>query len=289
LEECAVRLDEVDIGECRISKDATSPDIITFKMRDEGDLSWEDKIQQIAKKSPKQTYRFLLDTLLYVIHAVEILQSMGIVHNDLHMDNILYNETSQTPIIIDFGMSYEMQPTWQDYESMYNGHFFDATRYFIKMEATIMAILFRNPKITEKELEAKVNELLYNRDYSMFQTMEDIGAITDEEKEAIQKRYMETYIYKKTREETLTACVKTVSSFDYFSVMTELLILVHKKEIEEALDAKEKDQLKQWLKKYIYQIPSIQPIQEAKKELQGLFLQAQEPQEIDDVSMEAAM
>jgi len=288
LEECAVRLEEVDIGECNVNNDATKPDIITYKMRDEGDMTWEDKILQIAKDAPKQVYRFLLDTLLYVIHAIDIMQSLGIVHNDLHMGNIMYNDTTQTPVIIDFGMSYEMQSTWQEYEGMYHGHFFDQTRSFIKMESSIMGVLFRNPKITTVELEAKVNELLDNKDYSMFQTMQDLGAITDEEKEAIRKAYMETYIHNKSREETLTACAKTVPSFDYFSVMTEMLILVNDK-MKEAIEAKEKEEFSQWLKKYVYQIPSIMPVQEAKRELQTLFLQAQQPEEIDDVVMETAI
>lgn len=47
-----------------------------------------------------------INTFYYIINSIKLLVENNIVHNDLHTDNILYDLNNNTPIIIDYGLSY---------------------------------------------------------------------------------------------------------------------------------------------------------------------------------------
>ena len=48
---------------------------------------------------------------IYLLNSLEFLNSQNIVHFDLKGDNILYNLTTNNPLIIDFGISIPITPS----------------------------------------------------------------------------------------------------------------------------------------------------------------------------------
>jgi serine/threonine protein kinase len=70
----------------------------------------------------KKIISCIFDTYQYLIESIERLTEHGIVHHDLKMQNILMNLKTDTPIIIDFGLSIVMKdaPDWKLYFYRYS-------------------------------------------------------------------------------------------------------------------------------------------------------------------------
>ena len=48
-----------------------------------------------------------IHSLYFLLNSIQLLINKKIVHNDLHLNNIMYNMDRQTPIIIDFGLGFD--------------------------------------------------------------------------------------------------------------------------------------------------------------------------------------
>lgn len=68
-------------------------------------------------------------TLYYLLNSIYVLNTTGIIHNDLHYDNVMYDLTTDKPLIIDYGLSFKTDSLYKhlsgfDYPRI-NKHFFD--------------------------------------------------------------------------------------------------------------------------------------------------------------------
>ena len=61
------------------------------------------------KKQVKMYCKRLAETHLYLLKTIELLNSISIIHMDLKHNNVMFDETNGVPIIIDFGLSYDMK------------------------------------------------------------------------------------------------------------------------------------------------------------------------------------
>jgi hypothetical protein len=68
-------------------------------------------------------------TLYYLLNSIYILNTIGIIHNDLHYNNIMHDLTTDKPLIIDYGLSFNTNSLYKrlsgfDYPRI-KKHFFD--------------------------------------------------------------------------------------------------------------------------------------------------------------------
>jgi len=68
-------------------------------------------------------------TLYYLLNSIYVLNTVGIVHNDLHHDNVMYDLITDKPLIIDYGLSFNTDSLYKrltgfDYP-LIKKHFFD--------------------------------------------------------------------------------------------------------------------------------------------------------------------
>ena len=54
-----------------------------------------------------QFHDFFYHALYYLLNSIYLLNRNKIIHNDLHTDNIIYDDFAKIPYIIDFGLSYK--------------------------------------------------------------------------------------------------------------------------------------------------------------------------------------
>jgi len=125
LESCRINITEIDkreIDKCNIitkdikkSKDYGLP-IITeyrsYKMKNAGKHSLGEYFIHTVNHSPKYLIKRLLTTHIYLLKSINRLiglKEYPIVHYDLKENNIIYNQSRKCPIIIDFGLSFEMK------------------------------------------------------------------------------------------------------------------------------------------------------------------------------------
>ena len=93
-------LDRCDV----ISESAKKTKFVLMKMPYIDSLYFYDYIGSMGRNK-KKIISCIFDTYTYLIESIERLVEHGIVHYDLKLQNILMNLKTDTPIIIDFGLS----------------------------------------------------------------------------------------------------------------------------------------------------------------------------------------
>lgn len=75
-------------------------------------LYFYEYITRTMKKN-KKIFTFMFESYAYLIESIQKLVENGIVHYDIKLQNILVNLKTETPVIIDFGLSFliEQNPT----------------------------------------------------------------------------------------------------------------------------------------------------------------------------------
>jgi len=113
---CDINISEfknTDIDKCRLFKrsSANSTPFILLKMPFIGYkkqiISYSDYIVQ--KLNDRELLLNLIDSYQHLLFSVELLVNNAICHFDLNENNILFSQTRNTPLIIDFGLSIPMK------------------------------------------------------------------------------------------------------------------------------------------------------------------------------------
>lgn len=122
---CSVKIDAIQPKEAEKCKIVSGSDSATeqiansqivyksYKMRYAGRKSLGKHMVSIIKKNPKNIIKKMLEQQLYILKSVEKLNtlSLPIVHYDLKENNIIYDDVNGVPIIIDFGLSFDLDVT----------------------------------------------------------------------------------------------------------------------------------------------------------------------------------
>jgi len=123
---CDINISEfknTDIDKCRLFKrsSATSTPFILLKMPFIGYkkqiISYSDYI--IQKLNDRELLLNLIDSYQHLLFSVELLVNNAICHFDLNENNILFSQTRNTPLIIDFGLSIPMKTLTSENYSNY--------------------------------------------------------------------------------------------------------------------------------------------------------------------------
>lgn len=126
LESCPVnigKLEEDKLSSCKMvvqGKDKIKKTgLVSNKLFYVGKQTLGDFLESKLLKSKKnKTYYFkkVVNSQLYLLKSLEILNKINIVHMDLKHNNIMYHEKRKKPVIIDFGLSF-------------HGNLFDINKY----------------------------------------------------------------------------------------------------------------------------------------------------------------
>ena len=109
LETCKVNLAKVDADKCKIIKDKKPTQFFSTKMKYVDGLTLYKHVEQLAKRVKINTKLYAEVAALYkkICLGLEELKIIGIVHFDLKDNNIVVTK-SGSPVIIDFGISIDM-------------------------------------------------------------------------------------------------------------------------------------------------------------------------------------
>jgi serine/threonine protein kinase len=117
IDTCSVNLGKVQrnnplvLDKCNVVTDASSnAKFLLMKMPYIDSLYFYDYIARMGRNK-KKIISCIFDTYAYLIESIERLQEHNIVHHDLKLQNILMNLKTDTPIIIDFGLSIIVSPS----------------------------------------------------------------------------------------------------------------------------------------------------------------------------------
>lgn len=110
LSKCEVslaRMDNDKINRCDFIEEGEKS-YETNKIRYVGKNTLATHILNVVEATPKQLFDILLDTHIHLLTGFKKLLSAGIVHLDVKENNVMIDDNTKTPIIIDFGLSSEI-------------------------------------------------------------------------------------------------------------------------------------------------------------------------------------
>tara|TARA_Y100000991_G_scaffold210157_1_gene191148 strand:+ start:553 stop:1701 length:1149 start_codon:yes stop_codon:yes gene_type:complete len=138
----ATELDSELIQKCNTLHEKTN--LVLMKMNY---MKNKNFFEYITKSDiPSKIFSQLIDKYLYLLNSIELLNSKNIIHFDLKDENILLNKNNDNPIMIDFGISLDMNGFKMDYVEDY--FYVYAPEYYI-WSFDIHLISFLSRKITE--------------------------------------------------------------------------------------------------------------------------------------------
>lgn len=145
IEYCKINATELDselIQKCNTLHEKTN--LVLMKMNYMKNKSFFDYITKSAV--PSKIFSKLIDKYLYLLNSIELLSNKNIIHYDLKDENILLDIKNDNPIIIDFGISLDMNEYKHDYVEDF--FYVYAPEYYI-WSFDIHLISFLSRKITE--------------------------------------------------------------------------------------------------------------------------------------------
>jgi hypothetical protein len=193
----------------------------------------------VLKKSPKKIIKQMIETHIYILESIEKLNQLtpSIIHYDLKDNNIMFNNKTKKPIIIDFGLSLEYDPnkkyTDTELKEMYYVFYEKYPPWCIEIVLlsymTQRIIGKRNQnldtKITDENIE-RLKEIcnIFVSENSIFQ---DTFTNTEQETMKIQ---LNTYVseYRNEKWEKLFQDLqKSILTWDNYSVSVIYLFFMH--------------------------------------------------------------
>ena len=87
------------------------------------------KLLTNEKESSQSIIKTMIDSYIYLLNSLKMLGERNIVHYDLKHDNILFNKDTELPLVIDFGISLNMNNL--NFNRLHDLFYVYATDYYI--------------------------------------------------------------------------------------------------------------------------------------------------------------
>mgnify|MGYP001160115358 CR=1 FL=1 len=200
-----------------------------------------DSLQNIllSFKTNNKFYDNFFYSLYYLLNSIYILNKIKIVHNDLHYNNIMSEISTNTPFIIDFGLSYKYKSLFKnsygfDYSRM-RKYFFDwreGMYWHLNEKKFITFIIdnrsnvyqsYVNSDYTENVLTKEIVDIFINDTYYSIYTEADTKILFEKQEYHEYYRVLKNFYYKFLPEND------TKGKYKYYSnIIDELLPYVLK-------------------------------------------------------------
>lgn len=124
-----------------------------------------DYITSIEK--PSELYYRYTHSFFYLTESISILLEHNIVHFDLRNPNILYDSLKHTPIILDFGISFQTKDLLKDYKRIFIGY--DPSYYIYPPEVLLLShYIFMNTGDILSSIHSVQKDIQTNKLYGFF-------------------------------------------------------------------------------------------------------------------------
>ena len=165
---CDINISKIDkslLERCEVVRSGEEVDYMLMKIEHIPNIEF---FAFLTNKDESKEYVFvtMLETYSYLLNAIELLSLKNIVHFDIKNENILFNQKTKNPFIIDFGISLNMNN--YSYEDATDYFYIYAPEYYIwPLEVHIACYLVikrldPKGKITKGELEKVVEKYFKN-------------------------------------------------------------------------------------------------------------------------------
>lgn len=235
LETCPLNLSHIDdkeMDKCLIYEKGTQ--FITNKMKYVGENTLHSGINKLINVYPKLFTRLVINSSMDLYKQFNILNENNIIHMDVKQDNIVLSDSTNKPVIIDFGLSFDiMKYTTNDVFFVYG---YDYSPWCIDI---IMMTYLVNKKGSEMTnwKETRVRSEDVKRVMSDFGNNNPIMQPMREKSDHLQKykkeciEYFSQYVGKRS-ELLYKELLKNVKTWDIYAVNVMYYRIIHYYKLE---------------------------------------------------------
>jgi len=183
LKSCNVSLNEIPydiVNNCKIMKNSLgekdeTKTYVSNKIRYVGKYDLEKIIKMTESNKQLPT---LLDNHLYLLKSIEKLLTNNIIHFDLKPNNIIYDEIQGVPIIIDYGLSFNIKNIMDNQEESYYEKYLLTDEYYIFWCIEIIMISqiiydYKDGNVTKENLDAILQKIQSDKYYLKILSTQD--------------------------------------------------------------------------------------------------------------------
>jgi hypothetical protein len=232
----------------------------------------------------------ILNNFSYLLNSLMILHKHKFVHNDLHVNNILINLKTNKPIILDFGLSFQINKCYKLNKNSIDFYYlkkfifdFRLDHYHINIEKRFLCFFVYNTSQdfysiidtndADNLLTKTTIDLFINDSYDSIANNKEISEFFSNDELSEYKKALQLFYYKfhnKTDYPTYSTIVKYLLDFvyaynDLYSLTIDLLYIYHNNKVFlKNIDTTEKKNLKIFLdffiqlyKKVLYPDPNM--------------------------------
>ena len=236
LKSCNVSLNEIPydiVNNCKIMKNSLgekdeTKTYVSNKIRYIGkyDLGKIIKMTENKKKLPT-----LLDNHLYLLKSIEKLLTNNIIHFDLKPNNIIYDEIQGVPIIIDYGLSFNIKNILDNPDESHYEKYFLTDEFYVFWCIEVFMISqiiyrYKQGNVNKEQLNTIMNEMIFDEYYSNILTPEDIEIFKTKYNE-----YFSKYIDKPWKDMMIDLLKEeNYKTWDNYSLCVSLLFVLNNNE-----------------------------------------------------------
>ena len=199
------------------------------KMRYVGNKTLMKYLESILEEKPStKFFSKFFDCYLHLLTAIQLLIKQNIVHNDIKENNILFDEKRQSPILIDYGLSYDIDAlsTTKYIESAFYVYGYDYA-YWSFETAMISFIINKvgvnwNEKISADVIQQVIQDFIGEN--PIFQEIIDKNETKDFEHSLT--NYMKSF-HDKTYQETMDELLRYAPTYDTYSLAITFLYCIY--------------------------------------------------------------
>ena len=198
--------------------------IISNKLRYVGKNTLEEYFIQLLRTRPAVYIETVYDSFFYLLNSIRVLFTSNIVHFDMKENNIMYDERENKPIIIDFGISFDIKMLQNNLDEVFYTEGFDYPPWCFEI-AMCSYIINSNKNMEEKINIEKMKEkvLFFIKSNGIFGLF-----IENERKEYIAKLtlYIENH-GKLTYKEFIHELCKSMDSWDIYALAVTYMKMLY--------------------------------------------------------------
>ena len=237
LKTCSISIGMIkndEIKKCDFLQKNTQENFISNKIKYVSKYTLQDYLFYILKNKPDLFINTFLESYLYLLNSIDKLFNANIIHYDLKENNIMYDVKHNRPIIIDFGLSFDMNDLTTRKDFMNKAFYVYTTDYppwcidIIIISFIVNEIDNVNSKINVKMLNSIVEYLTITN--PIFMKLMLSGEIS------LFKNKMNEYflsMQSKTYQELIQELLKFANSWDNYSLAVIFLFIIHYLKINE--------------------------------------------------------
>jgi len=147
------RINKQELGKCKVFQQESADEFVSIKVKYVGKYDLAENMKKHQKMDNSTFLLHMLDSHQYLVEGIEELEKQKIVHHDIKSNNVMYSDSQNVPIIIDFGVSFQLKELYV--EEKIQDIFFTAYEKYPPwcLEITFIAAIIKTPNWEKKPVD----------------------------------------------------------------------------------------------------------------------------------------